>query len=118
MPLAIANLLTLPFPLPREEQFELLVAGPDLRVERIISTGQTTPAGEWYDQAQDEWVVLLQGEAELRFADEQRYCLKTGDSVLIPAHCRHRVESTSTEPPCIWLAVHGKFGATSKNEVQ
>ena len=91
------------------EQFEPLVAGKNIQIERIISTGQTTPSGQWYDQTTDEWVILLQGEAELSYADDTRIKLKAGDYLLIPAHTKHRVEYTSIEPACIWLAVHGQL---------
>ncbi|MFB4204319.1 cupin domain-containing protein [Arhodomonas sp. KWT2] len=90
-----------------EERFDTLAEGTGERIERIVSTGQATPAGEWYDQAWDEWVVLLQGEAELRFEDgPETTTLAPGDWLLIPAHQRHRVERTSTTPPAVWLAVH------------
>jgi len=79
------------------------------RVERIISNGQTTPVGEWYDQSLDEWVVLLQGEASLEFEDGSILNLHDGDYVLIKSHLKHRVSYTSHQPPCIWLAFHGKF---------
>ena len=91
------------------EKFEQIAAGENIQIERIISTGQTTPAGQWYDQTADEWVILLQGEAELSYADDTRIKLKAGDYLLIPAHTKHRVEYTSVEPACIWLAVHGQF---------
>lgn len=88
------------------EVFETLLARPatSFELERIVSHGQATPAGEWYDQAWEEWVLLLQGQAELGWADGSRTRLGTGDSLLIEAHRRHRVEMTS--PDCIWLAVH------------
>jgi cupin 2 domain-containing protein len=111
--LPIANLFQLPIPLPMAEQFETLAVGHQLWIERIISTGQTTAPGEWYDQDLDEWVILLQGQAELRLGD-RCYPLKPGDYLLIPAHCQHRVEYTSTEPPCIWLAVHGRLQTEKK----
>ena len=91
------------------EKFEQIAAGENIQIERIISTGQTTPAGQWYDQTADEWVILLQGEAELSYADDTRIKLKAGDYLLIPAHTKHRVEYTSVEPACIWIAVHGQF---------
>lgn len=90
-----------------EEQFDMLLHTGDCRLERIISIGHATPPGAWYDQDGDEWVILLQGQAGLRFADEDAArLLKPGDYVWIPAHCRHRVEWTSEEPPAIWLALH------------
>jgi cupin 2 domain-containing protein len=105
----IANLFQLPIPLPIAEQFETLAQGHQLHIERIISTGQITAPGEWYDQELDEWVILLQGQAELRLGDGLKQPLKAGDYLLIPAHCRHRVEYTSADPPCIWLAIHGNL---------
>lgn len=100
------NLFELPDPLPVEELFETLQHFPGGKLERIVSLGHTTPAGEWYDQTQAEWVMLLQGEARLSYADGTEVQLKSGDSLLIPPHCRHRVSETSTVPPCIWLALH------------
>src|SRR5205823_4340700 len=52
------------------ESTEALAATPGLRIERIVSLGQTSPPGFWYDQDEAEWVVLLAGAARLRFADE------------------------------------------------
>jgi cupin 2 domain-containing protein len=100
------NLFRLPDALPPEELVEALAGGEGVLVERIVSTGQSTPPGEWLAGERDEWVVLLAGEAELSFADGSRLRLGPGDYVLIPAGERHRVESTSAEPPCVWLAVH------------
>ena len=103
------NIFDLPSSLPNKELFESLVSANNILIERIISTGQTTPPGEWYDQDQDEWVILLQGFASLCYADGRQIKLIVGDYLLIPAHQKHRVESTSSEPPCIWLAIHGNF---------
>jgi cupin 2 domain-containing protein len=100
------NLYDLP-PAPwQDEIFEILHANDGVRIERILSCGHTTPAGEFYDQNDDEWVVLIQGEAEISFDDGSTRRLTPGDHLLIGAHQRHRVTHTSTEPPCIWLAVH------------
>ena len=103
------NILALPEKLPQAELFEPLIPDHGVLIERIISTGQATPAGEWYDQDRDEWVVLLRGRAVLGYANGERIELEAGDAVFIPAHERHRVESTSVDPPCIWLAVHGRL---------
>jgi cupin 2 domain-containing protein len=90
-----------------EELFETLLEQPGIRIERILSFGQASPEGFWYEQENGEWVVLLQGDAALRFEDEaQPSKLKAGDFVFIPAQTRHRVEWTSSEPPAVWLAVH------------
>jgi cupin 2 domain-containing protein len=101
-----SNIFDLPDSLPNEELFEPLVNYSDILIERIISTGQTTPIGEWYDQPRDEWIVLLQGEARLSYENRDSMELRSGDYLLIPAHQKHRVEYTSVNPPCIWLAVH------------
>lgn len=90
-----------------EEQVERLVDGATVRIERIVSTGQASPPGFWYDQPDDEFVVLLSGAARLRFeADDLLLDLEAGDWVEIPAHTRHRVEWTQADPPTVWLAVH------------
>jgi len=91
----------------KNEQFSDLLKRPGLRIERIVSTGQCSPAGFWYDQPEGEWVLLIQGEARLRFADEaEARPLKTGDYIDIAPHRRHRVDWTTPEQPTIWLAIH------------
>ncbi len=88
-----------------EETFATLLAAPGARIERIVSRGQASPPGFWYDQAEDEWVAVLAGSATLRFADApEPLHLAPGDHVRIASHRRHRVERT--EDPTIWLAVH------------
>jgi cupin 2 domain-containing protein len=83
------------------------VAGRDVRIERIVSSGRSSPPGFWYDQPDDEFVVLLSGSGVLRFEDgNQIVPLLPGDWIEIPAHVRHRVESTESDPPTVWLAVH------------
>ena len=104
---ALSNILEhVPAGLPDEEFIELLAA-PGLRIERIVSTGQCTPAGEWLQQDRGEWVLLLQGAASVRLetVPEARH-LGPGDHLHIPAGLRHRVEATQAEPPTVWLAVH------------
>jgi cupin 2 domain-containing protein len=92
-----------------KEMFEILLSGNNFKVERIVSAGHITPEGEWYDQPLDEWVLLIQGQARLEFDNNEIIELKSGDYLLLPAHSRHRVAFTSTEPKCIWLAIHGVF---------
>lgn len=90
-----------------EERFEALLEQRGLTLERIVSTGQATPPGEWYDQPRDEWVVLLKGAAGLLFEGEPaERKLKPGDYLFIPAHARHRVEWTSPSETTVWLALH------------
>ena len=88
------------------ERIEPLLESAPVRIERIVSQGQITAPGEWYDQEENEWVVVLQGKAQLRFEDnEQLLDLKPGDYLNIPAHRRHRVEWTASDQPTVWLAV-------------
>lgn len=89
------------------ETFEELISQPNVRIERIISTGQSSPPDFWYCQPQSEWVMVVQGSACLHFADEPGVReLHSGDFVNIPAQCRHRVAWTDPNGPTIWLAVH------------
>ena len=90
-----------------EELFQTLAESGTVRIERIVSDEQTTPPGEWYDQGWDEWVLLVSGEATLRFDnDAAPLIMKPGDHIVIPANCRHRVERTAAGEKTIWLAVH------------
>jgi len=87
------------------EHIEPLLESTTVRIERIISHGQSTPDNEWYDQEENEWVALLQGKAQLQFDDETELIeMIPGDFIHIPAHRRHRVESTLADQPTIWLA--------------
>ncbi len=89
------------------EAFADLLRAPGVRIERIVSTGQSTPPGDWLVQDWTEWVVLLSGESGLRFDGESSArVLKPGDWVTIPPGVKHRVEWTSAIEPTVWLAVH------------
>ena len=89
------------------EHFEELLSRPGFRVERIVSTGQTSPPGFWYDQDVAEWVVLLAGAAELQFEDEAApRKLAPGDWIDIAAHRHHRIHWTDPSQPSVWLAIH------------
>lgn len=99
------NLLTeLPIDL-SQEVFETLFTGKQVRVERIVSLGHVTPSGDWYDQDEHEWVLVLSGEAELEYDDGRVIPLNVGDCLTIPAHQKHRVKYTSAEHPTVWLAI-------------
>jgi cupin 2 domain-containing protein len=94
-----------------EEVVETLLERPAFRIERIVSTGQATPEGQWCDQETDEWVLVVKGRARLRIEGEaQDRELGEGDFVLLPAHCRHRVTWTEQDVPTVWLAVHFAAG--------
>jgi len=89
-----------------EEVCNEIVRSKDIRIERIVSLGQASPPGFWYDQESDEWVLLVKGSAVLGFPDGREIVLTPGDHLLIPRHVRHRVERTAPEGETIWLAVH------------
>jgi cupin 2 domain-containing protein len=89
------------------EVFETLAEGAACRLLRIVSAGQASPVGEWYDQAEAEWVLLLSGAAGLLIEGEDApRRLGPGDWLLLPARCRHRVAWTGAEAPTVWLALH------------
>ncbi len=93
--------------LAKDEIFETLLKTDHSKLERIISSGQATPPGEWYDQPTNEWVILLKGSAGLLFeGNKEVIVLHPGDYVHISAHQRHRVEWTDREQETIWLALH------------
>lgn len=87
-----------------EEQFDLLLKSPNCRIDRIVSAGHSSPKGFWYDQENDEFVLLVQGAATLEFEDHQ-VTLRAGDYLHIPKNCKHRLESSSMDPVCIWLCI-------------
>ena len=90
-----------------DEEFMELVAAEGVRIERIVSTGQASPPGFWYDREWSEWMLLLSGSVGLLFEGEPTPReLKRGDYLLIPAGRRHRVEWTDATEPTIWLTVH------------
>ena len=90
-----------------KETIEVILGSGNLRIERIISGRHSTPDGQWYDQEQDEWVILLLGSAAVMFeGSSEAITLRPGDYVSIPAHVKHRVEWTERGEETIWLAVH------------
>jgi cupin 2 domain-containing protein len=106
-PSDVRSLLAVPAQPTTNEVFEPLIAGRKFSLVRIVSTGQASPAGFWYDQADDEWVLVISGWAALRFEHESvARALLAGQYIHIPAHCRHRIEQTSPDEPTIWLALH------------
>lgn len=88
------------------EQCLTLFESAAVRVERIVSNTHSSPAGFWYDQPEDEWVMILRGQARLEFADGESLAMRAGDHVTIASHVSHRVSETDAET--IWLAVHVK----------
>lgn len=96
----------------KEEFFQEILTGNDgLLVERIISHGQNTPDGEWYDQNRNEWVLVVEGNATIGFENGQKVELGRGDHLFLPKNVKHQVLRTSS--PCIWLAIHGHLSISS-----
>ena len=87
-----------------QELTEALVQAKHVRIERIISHGHASSDGYWYDQDENEFVLLVSGAARLQFEDEVIE-MKPGDWINIPAHRKHRVEWTTPDEQTIWLAV-------------
>ncbi|CAG4885775.1 cupin domain-containing protein [Paraburkholderia gardini] len=105
------NLFDVAGPTGPDERFDTLIDRTGLRIERIISTGQASPEGFWYDSPHEEWVLLIAGAAALEFETPSEdivrpHMMQPGDYVRIPAHCRHRVAWTDAGEPTFWLAVH------------
>jgi cupin 2 domain-containing protein len=108
-PLPHGQLLAqLPPPGPTEA-FDRLLTRPGLRIERIVSHGHASPPDFWYDQPEDEWVLLLAGSASIGFEDGREMHLGPGDWLTLPAHCRHRVLRSAS--PTVWVAIFAGSGA-------
>ena len=91
-----------------QEFFETLLESENIKIERIISYGQSSPKEGWYDQCENEWVLLLEGEAMLAFEGKENVHLHPGDAINIPAHTKHKVLWTQKDAKTIWLAVFYK----------
>ena len=92
-----------------QELFQEIIKAEGLKVERIVSKGHSSPDNDWYDQEENEWVVLLKGSAGLLFeGDEKAVVLRPGDYIHIPSHTKHRVEWTDPKLETVWLAIHYK----------
>jgi cupin 2 domain-containing protein len=101
-----SNILSPLPPRGADEAVRTLAKGNGFRVERIVSHGQTSPAGFWYDQDDAEWVLVVTGKARVTIEGEaEDRELRPGDSMFLPAHCRHRVAWTDPDQPTVWLAV-------------
>lgn len=89
----------------QEEIVDVLVNARNCRIERIVSTGQSSPDGFWYDQVESEWVLVLAGSGGIEFNDGTELNLGAGDFVNIPARKKHRVKWTASNEPTVWLAI-------------
>lgn len=89
------------------EAFDTLLQQDRVRIERIVSCGQATPAGEWLESLRDEWVIVLAGSASVLFeSDVASHDLEIGDYLFIPGLTRHRVQRTEQDTKTVWLAVY------------
>lgn len=88
-----------------DEWTERLAGDTNTRIERIVSRGHASPPHFWYEQAQSEWVMVVQGCARLRFDDDTTVDLRPGDHLTIPPHARHRVDWTAPGEDTVWIAV-------------
>lgn len=96
------------------EVVETLLTGENVRLERIVSRGQVSPEGFWYDQPHDEWMMVVAGAARLAVEGQtEELRLEPGDAVLLPAHCRHRVTWTDPGRSTVWLALFVTAAATA-----
>ncbi|HEY6528135.1 MAG TPA: cupin domain-containing protein [Cellvibrionaceae bacterium] len=87
------------------ETFEDIIRSQAVRIERIVSKGHASPEHGWYDQKENEWVMVVKGSARLEFADGSHCDLSAGDYVNIPAHVKHKVASTDAKDITVWLAI-------------
>jgi cupin 2 domain-containing protein len=102
----VSNILSPDVPRGADETVDPLLNADGVRLERIVSHGQASPAGVWYDQEEAEWVMVLSGRARLTVEGETSDReLRPGDSLFLPAHCRHRVAWTAPDQATVWLAL-------------
>ena len=102
-----ANLLATPCPAFGKESNRLLASAATWRLLLIASNAYRSPRGEWMDQSDHEWVLVLRGSACVALQNPDRVVdLSPGDHLFIPPHQRHRVERTDPNPGTLWLALH------------
>lgn len=83
------------------ETFITLLKHKNVKINHIVSSDKLEPRD--YLQEEDEWLVLLEGEATLRVDGEIKRLTK-GETLFIPSNTAHRV--LSTHAGTIWLTVH------------
>lgn len=92
-----------------QELTDILLKDNTVRIERIVSRGHNSPKDFWYDQNENEWVILLKGDAVLIFKEKEKdeiLKMKEGDYINIPAYKKHRIEQTSKNEDTIWLCIY------------
>jgi cupin 2 domain-containing protein len=89
------------------ELVDVFAESDQVRIERIVSRGHTSPPDFWYDQDRAEWVLVIAGRGRLIFEHRPEPVeLGPGDHILIAPHVRHRVVFTDPDHDTIWVAVH------------
>ena len=83
------------------ETFTTLLEHKNIKINRIVSSNYVEPIE--YKQDEDEWIVLLEGEATLLIENEKKV-LTRGEILFIPAKIPHSVIKTNSET--VWLTVH------------
>ena len=83
------------------ETFTTLLEHKNIKIKRIVSSDEL--AETEYIQEEDEWLILLEGEATL-LLDDVKKTLRKGDTLFIPLKTPHRV--LSTQSGTVWLTVH------------
>lgn len=97
----------IPVTLP-EELTHVIHSAKNIRIERIVSQGHTSPEHGWYDQDENEWVILIDGFAGITFEDTSEILLDKGDYLFIPAHKKHKITFTTKKRKSVWLAIFFK----------
>lgn len=85
----------------KDEEFTTLLEHKNIKIMRIVSSEQIDP--KTYIQDEDEWVVVLKGEAKMWIGGKTKL-LRKGESLFIPAKTPHKV--LKTQKGTLWLAVH------------
>ena len=100
-------LIGAPCPAEGTERSSTLIETAQFRLVRIHSCRASSPAGFWYEQAEHEWLTLIQGSARLQFeTDNHPIELNRGDTLQITAGRRHRLVDSDPAPGTIWLALY------------
>lgn len=107
--LRIGNIFDPPADTGEHEIFTTIFKSDKIEITKIDGLRAFNKPGKWYDQEDDEWVILLQGKATLEFQNDESIQLNSGDYIFIEAHKPHRIKQSSNKPNCLWLAIHGKL---------
>ncbi|MFS1444299.1 MULTISPECIES: cupin domain-containing protein [unclassified Vibrio] len=94
----------IPSSLPNE-MFNALISNENIRIERILSHGHSSPEEGWYNQDENEWVMVLEGQGVIEFEDGRVVTLSKGDYINIAGREKHKVIGTVENVVTIWLAV-------------